>query len=85
MRYRDHGPGLQTPDVERALFRPTTRGRVACTVCGISGYYGAPWQRPHRRGHAPCLNCGRQLTVRLDGTPRKHNRCPRKESNDGND
>lgn len=83
MTYRERGPGLQPPDVERALFEPTVGIRVRCIVCGISGFPGGRWQNPHRRGHSPCLNCGRQLTVRLDGSPRKHNRCPRKESNDG--
>lgn len=55
--------------------------KVRCVVCDSNGYPSTEhsesrWQRPHRRGHRPCLECGRQLAVRLDGTARRHSRCP---------
>jgi hypothetical protein len=57
--------------------------RVACGVCDARGFPDGAWQDPHRRGHAPCPRCGRQLTVKLDGTPRVHTRCPRRGPFDG--
>lgn len=58
-----------------------------CTVCGRSGYSSLnpnteegsrwnDWTRHCRVGHSPCPWCDRQLTLRLDGTPRVHARCP---------
>lgn len=57
-----------------------------CDVCGRSGYgdphlarerrYGSHWSDSCWRGHAPCPWCGRQLALRMDGTPRVHSRCP---------
>ncbi|NYD43949.1 hypothetical protein [Nocardioides panaciterrulae] len=53
-----------------------------CAVCGRTGY-GDPatagrhhWSEACKRGHSPCEWCGRLLTLRLDGTPRVHARCP---------
>lgn len=53
-----------------------------CDTCGKAGY-GDPaqagchhWSAGCKRGHSPCPWCGRQLTLRMDGTPRVHNRCP---------
>lgn len=72
------GPAEQSPEVERRLFRPISAHsiKVACVVCGSTGLPGGRWQRTHRRGHAPCLDCGQQLTVKMDHQPRKHARCP---------
>lgn len=53
-----------------------------CDVCGRTGY-GDPnrenhhhWSNACKRGHSPCPWCGRQLSLRMDGTPRVHSRCP---------
>lgn len=54
-----------------------------CEVCGLMLRYGMDsWVRKqaeehHRRGHAPCEFCGKQLVRRKDGTARQHphNRC----------
>ena len=65
------------------LFEPNGgySGKVRCTVCGTEGYPNCPWQQPHIQGHAPCPDCGRQLTVKQDGTPRKHhvNHCMKEQ------
>ena len=53
-------------------------GKVRCTICDTRGYPGGRWQEPHRRGHSPCVRCGRPLSVRLDGSPRTHTRCPKR-------
>ena len=52
-----------------------------CDVCERTGY-GDPenawqhhWSEPCKRGHSPCVWCGRLLTLRKDGTPRVHARC----------
>jgi transcription elongation factor Elf1 len=58
--------------------RPAWKGRVRCTVCGRTGYVGGTWKEACERGHLPCLDCGRQLSVKLDGTRRVHTRCPAK-------
>lgn len=59
---------------------PGPRGlKVACETCGATGYDRRPWQDLHRRGHLPCGACGRQLTVKLDGTARVHTRCPERQ------
>jgi DNA-directed RNA polymerase subunit RPC12/RpoP len=50
---------------------------VRCTTCGAKGLPGGRWQQAHRRGHKRCPRCGRQLTVKLDGTARVHTRCPK--------
>lgn len=57
---------------------PPHSSRVECSECGARGFPGGAWQDLHRRGHAPCPRCGRIFTVKLDGTPRIHTRCPRK-------
>lgn len=78
--YAGRPPGPSAADV--VLFRPLPGSRkVECVVCRAKGYPSTPrsesrWQRPHRRGHRPCLACGRQLTVKLDGSARRHSRCP---------
>lgn len=73
------------PTVDGGLFEPVRgyafyggyhRDKLRCTVCFRTGYPGGEWQEGCRRGHRPCPLCGRQLTVLLDGTPRKHARCP---------
>lgn len=55
-----------------------------CDVCSREGY-GDPnvdrhrwvhWSDSCKRGHSPCAWCGRQLSLRKDGTPRVHARCP---------
>lgn len=61
-----------------------TAPKWRCDVCGRSGYGDPHAQRGHyghwsdacKRGHSPCEWCGRQLTLRMDGTPRVHTRCP---------
>ena len=64
------------------VFEPVSGGRrVRCTVCLTMGYPGddirpMPWQVPHVMGHAACPKCGRMLTLKLDGKPRTHARCP---------
>lgn len=50
--------------------------RWVCDTCEVRGLPHGKWMETHRRGHAPCPRCGRQLTVKLDGTPRVHTRCP---------
>lgn len=50
--------------------------KVRCVDCGARGYPGCPWQDRHLAGHSPCPRCGRTLTLRLNGTPRQHTRCP---------
>ena len=61
-----------------------------CNTCHRTGYGtgSTPWHQNWRgdaitnwsvaclRGHSPCPWCGRQLTLRMDGTPRVHARCP---------
>lgn len=57
-----------------------------CEVCSLTLRYGMDrWVRKqieehHKRGHAPCEFCGKQMVRRQDGTPRQHphNRCPAK-------
>lgn len=79
--YSGRPPGPSEADA--ALFRAIPGSdKVECVVCGATGYPTIPgrecrWQRPHRRGHRPCLDCGRLLTVRLDGSARSHTRCPK--------
>jgi hypothetical protein len=74
---RRTGPQRLSPAVEARLFLPVAHSRrVACAVCGALGIPGGLWQRPHLRGHSPCLDCGKQLTVKLDHHPRVHARCP---------
>ena len=58
-------------------------GRWRCDVCGRRGLTDpaqptcyTQWFTGCQRGHSPCAWCGRQLTVRMDGTPRVHARCP---------
>lgn len=61
-----------------------------CDTCGRTGYSdGDPserssnwkhWSDACKHGHAPCEWCGRQLTLRQDGTPRVHTRCPDRPS-----
>lgn len=53
-----------------------------CDDCWRTGY-GDPasawpnhWSAACKRGHSPCVWCGKQLTLRIDGTPRVHSRCP---------
>lgn len=55
-----------------------------CDICRREGY-GDPhqdrgrfphWSNACKGGHSPCVWCGRQLTLRKDGTPRVHTRCP---------
>jgi ribosomal protein S27E len=60
------------------LFVPVSHrsGKVRCIVCGATGFDGCPWQWSHERGHEPCPWCGKQLSVRLDGTARVHSKCP---------
>lgn len=54
-----------------------------CTMCGREGY--GTEQGPHRwadacrRGHAPCGSCGALLTLKLNGHPRIHTRCPQRD------
>lgn len=57
--------------------------RWACNTCGRSGITDPgdaarrdQWFTACQRGHSPCVWCGRQLTLRKDGTPRVHARCP---------
>lgn len=59
-----------------------TGPKWACDTCGRSGYSDpsqprgySQWFTACERGHSPCEWCGRQLTLRLDGTPRVHSRC----------
>lgn len=72
---------------------PTPLSRkVACSVCGATGYglvtangldpgYNfTPWQQKCLRGHAPCPDCGRWMSLRKDGrSPTTHTRCPKKK------
>lgn len=57
-----------------------TADKWRCTVCGRDGYGSptgpSPWSESCRRGHAPCPDCGRILSIRIDGQPRRHARCP---------
>jgi hypothetical protein len=58
--------------------------KYRCDVCGREGYAdknGRPyeWAAACRRGHAPCDYCGRMLTLKLDGQPRVHTRCPERD------
>ena len=60
-------------------------GRWRCDVCGRRGLTDpdqparyTQWFTGCQRGHSPCVWCGRQLTVRMDGTPRVHSRCPQR-------
>jgi hypothetical protein len=79
-RASKRGPWSFADDVERRLFPwvPTASCKVQCAVCGRRGYPGGAWQNPHRKGHAPCPDCGKQLTLLANGTPRFHTRCPRR-------
>ena len=61
-----------------------TPDRWACDVCGRTGIYdphkerqwpSTYWFTACKRGHSPCPWCGKQLALRLDGTPRVHARC----------
>ena len=59
------------------LFEPIPEshvGRVRCKVCGANGFDtdGRGWQRACLRGHSPCPTCHTPLTLKLDGTPRRH-------------
>lgn len=52
-----------------------------CDTCGRAGYGSDTevpysWAEACRVGHSPCVWCGRQLTLRKDGSPRVHSRCP---------
>lgn len=55
-----------------------------CDDCGRTGYTNptagefrySSWFDACKRGHSPCVWCGRVLSVRMDGTPRVHSRCP---------
>ncbi|ACZ29621.1 hypothetical protein Xcel_0582 [Xylanimonas cellulosilytica DSM 15894] len=51
-----------------------------CNICGREGYGNDQgpyvWHKSCLRGHSPCPWCGRQLALRIDGTPRVHSRCP---------
>ena len=55
--------------------------KYECVVCHTRGYgpiegkFRSPWVETHLRGHSPCPWCGRQQTLRKDGTPRVHSRC----------
>ena len=57
-----------------------TDDKWRCTICGREGHGTAndpyPWADSCRRGHAPCPDCGRMLSIRLNGQPRRHTRCP---------
>jgi uncharacterized Zn-finger protein len=70
------------PGVYTELFRPVVgsrTGKVECTVCGKDGYPGEhpkSWMNAHKRGHSPCPDCGKQLTLLTNGRPRTHQRCP---------
>lgn len=52
-----------------------------CDDCGRQGYgdpdapWSGHWSEACKRGHSPCVWCGKQLTLRIDGTPRVHSRC----------
>ena len=66
----------------RAYGYNMTGPKWRCDVCERTGY-GDPatawrhhWSEACKRGHSPCEWCGRQLTLRQDGTPRVHTRCP---------
>lgn len=67
----------------RAYGYNVTGPKWRCDVCGREGYgdphaksaYGH-WSDSCRNGHAPCPWCGKQLSLRQDGTPRVHTRCP---------
>ncbi|SDD41956.1 hypothetical protein SAMN04489747_0910 [Auraticoccus monumenti] len=55
--------------------------RWACQMCGREGLGDetgptGDWSQACRRGHAPCDWCGRMLTIKMDGQPRVHARCP---------
>lgn len=74
---------IGAPPEQPELFEPVPnsyRGKVRCVVCDTRGYPGGRWQVPHRRGHASCPRCGRMLSVKLDGSRRTHNRCPKREA-----
>jgi hypothetical protein len=51
-----------------------------CDTCGREGggRNDGPftWVQSCLNGHSPCAWCGQQLTLRKDGTPRVHTRCP---------
>lgn len=75
------------PRVDAGLFAPArdghgqgydhwSRPRMRCLVCDAVGYDGCDWMAPHRRGHSRCPLCPKMLTVLLDGSPRRHTRCP---------
>jgi len=70
------GPTPHPPDGFHQA--PNWSNRWVCNICETRGLPGGKWMETHRRGHAPCPRCGRQLTVKLDGTPRVHTRCPSK-------
>lgn len=83
-------PGGQVMDGESATTFSRVRGygwdgtgRWRCDVCDRRGLTDPDqptrynqWFTGCQRGHSPCVWCGRQLTVRMDGTPRVHARCP---------
>ena len=58
------------------LFEPAGphAAMVRCRVCGSRGYptNGKGWQEVCLRGHSPCPTCGVPLTLKMDGTPRRH-------------
>lgn len=51
-----------------------------CDDCGKTGYGTLEkpytWSNSCLNGHSECPWCGRVLTLRNDGTPRVHSRCP---------
>lgn len=72
----------------RAYGYSVTGPKWRCDTCGREGYgsdngpagteptWPHGWAKSCLRGHAPCPWCGRDLSLRQDGTPRVHTRCP---------
>lgn len=54
--------------------------KVECIFCGARGYDVSErrpsWKAAHLRGHAPCPDCGKMLSLKINGLPRRHGRCP---------
>lgn len=85
-RYDDTTPatGFTLVHNGRVYGYGVTGPKWACDTCHRSGYghpdsdrgHAPHWTDSCRRGHAPCGWCGKQLSLRLDGTPRVHSRCP---------
>ena len=60
-------------------YKPGRSIRIRCSICGREGYPGGRWMEACERGHAPCPDCGKQLSLLANGSPRTHARCPVRE------